>query len=119
MVAETYWTPEELRASFRAARKPGEVEDWAFRHVERLLDRLDEVPADSDSPTCVGRWLVFTSPGSAPVIYTVSEDDLIKYSTPNGYLWWGPLPECVGDVDDGDVDDAIDSPPINDPGNNN
>jgi hypothetical protein len=51
---------------------------------------------------------VFTSPGVAPVIYTVTEDDVIRYSNPNnGYLWWGPLPE----IDPESVNDGIDSPP--------
>jgi hypothetical protein len=81
---------------------------WALEHVPRILDRLAECPEDSDSPTCPGRWLVFTSPGVAPVIYTVTEDDVIRYSNPNnGYLWWGPLPE----IDPESVNDGIDSPP--------
>ena len=102
---ETYLTVEELRHSFReASRKPRTLEDWALVYVPRLLDRLAEAPADSDHPTCLGKWLLFTSPGAAPVLYTVkSEDDLIKYGQgDSGYLWYGPIPDAVADEADGD-----------------
>lgn len=97
MVDERYMTVEELRESFRkAVHKPGNIEEWALRHVERVLDRLSEAPDDYDSPTCPGIWLVYSAVGSVPQVYIVSEDDLVRYSNPqNGYLWYGPIPEAV------------------------
>lgn len=101
----------QIRQAFNiASRRPRLLEDWAYQYGPRLLELLEQSPADADHPTCVGRWLVFDGPGSKGTLYTVDEAALIRYSAGtevNGWLWYGPLPDGV-ERDDGGEREGVD-----------